>query len=104
MGKLIRKNTRHNYIYLSQFEDEMFAPIKQYDLRMSYKRGWVVVEVADDDYFGGGCTQSYALRPDQARRLRGLIKRYHAELFAERDARRQKLAPLLDVGLDDIPF
>lgn len=108
MAKLTRK--MHNLfspgcIQLSQFQDFRLSPRKTYCISNAARRGWVVVEVEDNDYYGGGgALCAFAIRRDQARRMR-------ADLRAERRAAMRNSArdtdrPLLafDFEGDDTPF
>ena len=103
MAKLTRKlhsSSTSSYMFLSQYQGEEFLPAKTYSPLMAAKRGYVLIDVADDDYYGEMVLYSVAIRRDQARRLRADLSAHYKAVHT----RRQKLAPLLDVGLDDIPF
>lgn len=102
MAKLTRKmhTSSSSYMFLSQYQGEEFLPAKTYSPHMATKRGYVLVDVADDDYYGEMVLYSVAIRRDQARRMRADLRTHYKAAHA----RRQKLAPMLDLGLDDTPF
>lgn len=106
MAKLTRKaySLSSSHITLSQAQDFRFSPYKTYCTSNAARRGWVIVEVEDNDYYGGGAMGSFAIRRDQARRLRADLRAERREVV--RNMERLPDRPLLafDFDGDDTPF